>query len=279
MMTVRSLLYVPGHDAHKLQGALARGADGAIVDLEDAVPVASKDAARDTVAGWLSDVDAGAAQVWVRVNSGALREADIRAIAGAAAVTGIYLAKTDSLADLEQADRLLTELGSRARLVPLLESARAVLAAPQLATGPRLARLQLGEADLRAELGLEPGDDEVELLWARARIVFASAAAGIAPPMGSVGVDVRDLDRLRRTTHALRRLGFWGRACIHPAQIALVHEVFSFTEEERAQARDVLERFEQVGSGVAVDARGRLIDEPVVKAARRVLDAGSAIGE
>jgi citrate lyase subunit beta/citryl-CoA lyase len=278
-MTARSLLYVPGDDLHKLQGALDRGADGVIVDLEDAVPVASKDAAREAVAEWLARVDSTAAQIWVRVNPGPLREADIRAVAGAAALTGIYLAKADRVADVEQADRLLTDVGSAALLVPLLESARAVLAAPELAVGPRVVRLQLGEADLRAEMGLEPGDDETELLWARSRVVFACAAAGTAPPMGSVETDVRDLDRLRRTTRALRRLGFWGRACIHPAQVPLVMEEFTYTAAERARARDVVERFEQAGSGVALDARGRLIDEPVVKAARRVLAAYSPVDE
>ena len=278
-MTARSLLYVPGDDLHKLQGALGRGADGVIVDLEDAVPVAAKDAAREAVAEWLARVDSTAAQIWVRVNPGPLREADIRAVAGAAALTGIYLAKSDRVADIEQADRLLTDVGSAASLVPLLESARAVLAAPELALGPRVVRLQLGEADLRAEIGLEPGDDEVELLWARSRVVFACAAAGTAPPMGSVETDVRDFDRLRRTTRALRRLGFWGRACIHPAQVPLVMEEFTYTDAERARARDIVERFEHAGSGVAMDARGRLIDEPVVKAARRVLDAAAPVGE
>nr|BFE78220.1 hypothetical protein GCM10020093_008210 [Planobispora longispora] len=160
-------------------------------------------------------------------------------------------------------------------MCPLLESGAAVLAAAEIARAPRVVRLQLGEADLRADLGVEPGPDERELLWARSQVVLASAAARIAPPLGPVSTDFRDLDRLRASTLALRRLGFRGRACVHPAQIAVVNEVFTPTGEELERARRLVERFEASGTGVVLDDAGRMVDEAVIRQARRTLAAAS----
>ena len=267
----RSALYVPGDAPDKLSRALERGADELIVDLEDAVPVRGKDAARSAVAGWLADLVDPVAAVWVRVNPGALREVDVRAIASAPALRGLVTAKTETVEELVALDRLLTGLGSRACVVPLLESAAAVLRAPALAAAPRVHRLQLGEADLRVDLGVRPGPDEVEMLHVRSAVVVASAAAGIAPPIAPVSTDFRDLDAFRTSTAALARLGFVGRACIHPAQVAVANAVFTPSEAEVGEARALLAAFEAAGAGIAVDARGRMVDEAVARHARLVL--------
>nr|WP_235735418.1 hypothetical protein [Nocardioides alcanivorans] len=115
------------------------------------------------------------------------------------------------------------------------------------------------------------GPDERELLWVRSQIVVASAAAGIAPPIAPVSTDFRDLDALRTSTEALARLGFVGRACIHPAQVAVVNDVFTPGEEVVAEARDVLAAMAAAGSGIALDSRGRMLDEAVARQARLVL--------
>ena len=276
---MRSYLYVPGDSPRLLDRALDRGADALIVDLEDAVPPAGKDAARANVAAWLADVPA-TATVWVRINPGAAGLVDARAVVGPT-LSGLCVAKTESVTQLDALDAVLStaedSAGLRPRSVPvapLLESGAAVLDAPAIARGPRVARLQLGEADLRADLGVVVSPDERELLVARSLVVLASAAAGIAPPVAPVSTDFRDLAALRESTLALKRLGFRGRACIHPAQIEVVNELFTPTPAEHAAATDILVRFEAAqasGSGVCVDADGRLIDEAVVRAARRLL--------
>jgi citrate lyase subunit beta/citryl-CoA lyase len=159
--------------------------------------------------------------------------------------------------------------------MPLLESAAALLAASEIARAPRVARLQLGEADLAADLGVVPGPDGRELLWARSTVVAASAAARISPPLAPVSVDVRDLDLLRETTRALSRMGFLGRACVHPAQIPVINEVFTPTPEAVAEARGILERYDRSlaeGNAVCLDDQGRLVDEAVVRSARRVVE-------
>jgi citrate lyase subunit beta/citryl-CoA lyase len=275
---MRSYLYVPGDAPRKLARALTSGADALIVDLEDAVAPSGKEAARTAVHDWL---EAGPdATVWVRINPGEAGHHDARAVVSPA-LAGVCVAKTASANEIATLGTVLAEaeeaLGlpvGRVAVVPLLETAGAVLAAAEIARAPRVTRLQLGEADLRAELGVEPGPDERELLWARSMVVLASAAAGIEPPVASASTDFHDLDALRVSTEALRRMGFRGRTCIHPAQVPVVNEVFTPGEAELTRARDLVERFEAslaTGSGVCVDADGRMVDEAVVKAARRTL--------
>lgn len=270
-MIARSALYVPGDAPDKLRSALDRGADELIVDLEDAVLPGRKDLARDVVVAWLDGLPATDVGVWVRVNPGAAGLVDVRAVGQAAGLTGVVLAKTESVDDVAAAAAVLDELGSSARIIPLLESGVAVLRALDIASGPRVHRLQVGEADLRADLGVTLGPDERELLWVRSQIVAASAAAGIAPPIAPVSTDFRDLQALRISTEALSRLGFVGRACIHPAQVAVVNEVFTPSAEAVAEAGEVLAALETAGTGIALDARGRMLDEAVARQARLVL--------
>lgn len=267
----RSALYVPGDAPDKLRSALDRGADELIVDLEDAVLPGRKALARDIVATWLDGLPVTDIGVWVRVNPGSAGLADIRAIGAAAGLTGVVLAKTESVGDVVAAAAVLDELDSLARIVPLLESGAAVLRAAEIAAGPRVHRLQVGEADLRADLGVTLGADERELLWVRSQIVVVSAAVGIAPPIAPVSTDFRDLDALRTSTEALARMGFVGRACIHPAQVAVVNDVFTPSSEQVEAATYVLEALAVAGSGVALDSRGRMIDEAVARQARAVL--------
>jgi citrate lyase subunit beta/citryl-CoA lyase len=268
---MRSFLYVPGNQPKMLAAALRRGADALIADLEDAVPPAEKDSARYTVAEWLRWLPADA-PVWVRVNAGEAGLTDARTVL-APALRGLVVAKA-SIEQLTALAALLDEHDPRGTvgLVPLLETPQAILAAPAIAAAPRVTRLQIGEADLSAELGIDPGDQE--LLLVRSNVVLASAAAGIEPPAAAVTTDFRDLGELRRSTLALKRLGFHGRACIHPAQIPVVHEVFTPTAGEIAAARDLIDRFEAAGEGVCLDSRGRMIDLAVVRQARRVVASG-----
>ncbi|GGN71671.1 CoA ester lyase [Actinoplanes lobatus] len=309
---MRSFLYVPGNQPKMLAAALTRGADALIVDLEDAVPPGEKQAARHTVAEWLRSLPAGA-PVWVRVNSGPDGLDDARAVIAPAprgdahavptpalrgdahavptpalrgdahavptpALRGLVVAKA-SLDQLTGLGGLLDEHdpAGAVGLVPLLETPQAILAAAAIASAPRVTRLQIGEADLSAELGITPGDQDQELLFVRSSVVLASAAAGIEPPAAAVTTDFRDLDALRRSTLALKRLGFRGRACIHPAQIPVVHDVFTPTAEEIATARDLITRFESAGGGVCLDARGRMVDLAVIREARRTLSLAPAV--
>jgi citrate lyase subunit beta/citryl-CoA lyase len=279
----RSHLYVPGDKPEVLAKALGRGADALIVDLEDAVAPASKDAARTVVAQWLSGLPAAAdnpVQVWIRINSGEMGHTDVRAVLSPA-VTGVVAAKTESAEELVALHAVLTAMEDKLELpagsigvVPLLESANAVLNALSIAKAPRVQRLQVGEADLRADIGVELGADGRELLYVRSQVVLISAAAGIDPPVGPVDTNFRDTEALAESTRAVKRMGYVGRACIHPAQAAIVNEVFTPTADEVAAAKDLIARFDAAmaaGDGVCLDAQGRMVDEAVVRQARRTL--------
>ena len=269
----RSYLYVPGNAPDKLGKALSRGAEALIVDLEDAVPPDGKDAARRAVADWLrSRPRAGGTELWVRVNGGAAGDADVRALAGLPALTGLVLAKAEDAAHVAAVAGLLTGLGDATTLLmPLLETAGAILDVREIARAPRVHRLQIGEVDLAADTGIDPGPDEAELAFARSMTVLASAAAGIHPPVGPVSRVTADPAALAESTERVRRQGFVGRACVHPAQIPVVHAAFTPSAEDVARAEDVLARFASAGSGVVLDAGGGLIDAAVIRLARRTL--------
>ncbi|MFI6999252.1 HpcH/HpaI aldolase/citrate lyase family protein [Nocardia sp. NPDC050175] len=269
---MRSALYVPGSRPELFDKAMSSCADVVLIDLEDSVPPVAKDRARAAVAAWLGAIRAGGPRIWVRVNPGAIGETDLAAVA-LAGVSAVCLAKTESAAQVHTAGSILREFEpcpGGIRICPILESATAVLAAREIAAVPRVDRLQLGEADLCADIGVDPSPDDRELWAVRSQVVLASAAAGIAPPLGPVRTDFGDLDALRASTMALARMGFRGRACIHPAQVAIVNEVFTPDPAEVEQARALVARFDAAG-GVALDDAGRMVDLAVIRRARRLL--------
>jgi citrate lyase subunit beta/citryl-CoA lyase len=278
----RSYLYVPGDQARKLQHALGSGADAIIADLEDAVAPSAKANARRTVADWLvTQLDGDHPELWVRVNAAARLLADDVKVAVGPAVTGICLPKTHTPEQLRKlgellagAERLAGLAEGSIRVVPLLESAAGILSAPAIAQQPRVRQLGLGELDLCAEVGIQPSADERELLPVRVQVVLASAAAGLVPPIGPVSTDFRDLVALRHSTEALRRVGFGSRWAIHPAQVPVINQTFTPTPKQVEAARRLVERYDgahERGVGVCVDEDGRMVDEAVVRAARRTL--------
>ena len=278
-MTARSYLYVPGDRAEMLEKAPLRGADAIICDLEDAVAPDGKQAARATVAAWLDRAPAEAGEVWVRVNAESAAS-DIAAVVGPT-VTGIVLAKATPQLVLE-ADKALSEAESRLGLaprvvavMPLIESARGVLDMRAIAEGPRVERLAAGEADLTSELGMAP-DNEEGLLPLRVQLVVTSTAAGIGAPVGPVATDFRDLDALGMSTVQLARLGFRSRAAIHPAQVSVINEALTPSEDEVRRARSVLDRLSAAGGAATTDDDGRLIDQAVVNGAREVVERAAA---
>jgi citrate lyase subunit beta/citryl-CoA lyase len=281
-VTARSYLFVPGDQPHKLRRAVASGADAVIADLEDAVAPSAKVDARRTVAEWLATRTAGdQPELWVRVNASSrwLTE-DVHAVV-APAVVGFCLPKTHTPEQLRMFDELLAAAEQRVglaegsiKVVPLLESAVGLLSARAIAEQPRVWQLGLGELDLCAEVGIQPSADERELLPIRVQTVLASAAAGLAPPIGPVSTDFRDLVALRYSTDALHRVGFGSRWAIHPAQVAVINQSFTPTAEQLETARRLVERYDAARDqdvGVVVDEDGRMVDAAVVRAARRTL--------
>ena len=274
-MSARSYLYVPGDRPDRLEKALVKAGDAVIADLEDAVAPSRKDVALETVVAWLAEVGPGP-EVWVRVGAGARAADELAAVGASPRLTGVVLAKA-SLAGVAEADAVLPP---GVRVSALVETAAGVLELAALAAHPRVTRLGLGEADLAAELGIAAGEPSV-LLPIRAQAVVASAAAGIDAPTGPVHTDLRDLAGLRDTTAALRRAGFGARSAVHPDQVPVIEEVLTPSASEVTDARETVEAWDAAvadGTGVAVDARGRMVDEAVVRLARRVVATADRLG-
>lgn len=264
----RSLLFAPGSDPHKLERALAAGADAVIADLEDAVAPDRKAAAREAVAAALGG-SPGAPLRLVRVNAAGtgLLDDDLAALAGVP-LDGLVLPKATPEA--------LDALGAGGLpVVALVETAEGLQRSAETAAHPRVAALMLGAVDLAVELRIEPRPDGLELLFARSKLVLDSAAAGLRGPIDVVYLDVRDTAGLEAEARLARSLGFRGKPCIHPAQVEPVNRAFTPSPDEVAHAREVVDAYAAAvadGRG-AVTVRGRMVDVPVVLRAREVLSA------
>jgi citrate lyase subunit beta/citryl-CoA lyase len=274
------MLFVPATSERKVEKAFASLADAVIVDLEDAVALSEKAAARALVPGIVSI--SRARPSWIRVNAMAtpfcLRDLEACVAKG---VTGIVLPKVESAEQVRAADWLLSQLeaerGLPDRGIPLLglvETSRGLASVDAIAcAAPRLVRLMFGAIDLAADMGIDLGDAAGATDAARFAIARASYAAGIQPPIDSVHADFADTDGLRATAQRAKGLGFRGKACIHPAQLDAIHATFTPGEHELQWARRVVGAFadaERQGLA-AIQLDGQMIDYPVVEKARRLL--------
>jgi citrate lyase subunit beta / citryl-CoA lyase len=270
-LPVRSYLYVPGNDARRIEKAFASEADAVILDLEDAIAPSRKEDARKTVADMLRSKQEK--PVFVRINApgSALAEEDIEAVVGLS-LSGLRLPKAESPEAVRRVAERLENLGCEASIQCLIESALGLELAFEIARAhEKVVGMSLGEADLAADLGVR-GD--AGLLYARSRVVAATRGAGLPSPVQSVYTNVRDKDGLRRSTEEGKNMGFVGRSAIHPAQIEVINEVFTPTEEEVAEAKELLSRLEEsagTGTGAFALEDGRFVDEAVVGSARLTL--------
>lgn len=260
----RSLLFVPGHRPDRFGKARDSGVDRVIIDLEDAVGEANKDVAREHVTTWLSSGHPGI----VRINATGTPwyERDLEAILRAAPTTILMLPK----ATMATVDATAEHLPSAGQILPLIETAQGLLDAAAIARSPRVGRLAFGNIDLSTEIGVDP-DDERALLWARSMLVVASAAATIAPPIDGVTTAIHDNTAVANDTRAARSLGFTGKLCIHPCQVATVHDALEPTELEVRHAQRVL----ATAASDVSSLDGRMLDRPVVERARRILRVSS----
>jgi citrate lyase subunit beta/citryl-CoA lyase len=277
----RSYLFAPGDNERLLGKVFDAGADAVVLDLEDAVALERKPLARRLVADQLRSARKSPA-VYVRINaiSTDLWIEDIAAVVSPA-LTGVRLAKAESAEEIRALDAALGEAERAAgiavgtlKITATIESAAAVMAAMEIARAPRVEALAFGAADFIRDIGASPDEAETQTLYARSHLVVASRAAGINPPIASVYTRIKDLDGLRATTEAARRLGFFGRSCIHPSQVPIVNQIFTPTAEQVAEARAIIAAFEQARSaGVAAVAmeNGQFVDQAVVKRARAII--------
>lgn len=280
---MRSKLFVPGARPELFGKALASAADAISIDLEDAVVESRKGEARDAVAEFLSSSESHSFEksIIVRVNAVATAHfsADVRAIA-ASSLALVNLPKVESALEIDSAvaviDRAFADTGLRSTLGILanIESPKGLRNAAEIAAHPRVAGLQLGYADLFGPFGIERRDPQhVHSVMFAVRM--AAAEAGVFAYDGAFA-DIKDADGFRAEAGMARRLGFLGKSCIHPSQVALANEVFRPGDAEIQQAQRLLAAARQAtenGAGAFL-LDGRMIDTPDIRRAEQIVASG-----
>lgn len=276
----RSVLFAPGNHPRRAEKVLACGADVAVLDLEDAVSVGEKVAARELVVQALrSPRDCSA---YVRVNGFDTEWCfgDLNAVV-APTLDGVVLPKTESADQLRTIDWMISQL-ERDRglapgsvdLMPIIETARGLMGLESILTAtPRVRRAAFGGGDYTLDLDIQWSEDEGELAFARGQLVHWSRAARIEAPIDTVLLQIRDTERFGRSARLARRMGFQGKLCIHPDQVAPANAAFTPTPEEVAQARAVLAAFADAErNGLAsIQVGGIFVDYAIVYKAERII--------
>ena len=264
----RSLLFVPGNRPERFLKAAQSGADAVVLDLEDAVPLAQKDAARDAIRQQWTPLLALQVPLVVRVNAAdsAAWQADLAALTGLTQLAGVMVPKAESADALRHVHQCLPGVA----LLPLVESAAGHDALTPIAAAPGVLRLVLGHVDFMADTGIQCSDDERELAPLRFAIAMATRLQRLAPAIDGVTVAIDDAERLREDTRRALRFGFGAKLCIHPRQVAGVHEAMAPSAAELDWARRVIAA-DAAAAGAAVQLDGRMVDAPVVLQARRTM--------
>lgn len=272
----RSYLFVPADRPERYRKALDSGADAVIIDLEDAVAPDAKPAARAALRDWALAEPALAAQVWVRINDQATPwfEADLELLR-AVRPAGAMLSKAESAA---QVAAVAAVLAPHAGVIALIETARGLHQVETIAAAPRVARLAFGTLDYALDLDLPDVTDMVTaaasapgLAYAACRIAIASRLAELPPPAAGVTAAIGDQAALLADFSLARACGFGAKLCIHPAQVAPVHQALAPTPEQEAWARRVLDAWTASQGRGAVRVDGRMVDRPVFMKARALL--------
>ena len=282
-MVRRSLLYCPGDDRGMMEKAVGTDADTVIFDLEDAVAPAAKDDARGTVQALLDDLGGTEPDRCVRINPYDRRgRTDVEAVVGGVSTPpdAIALPKVDTPETVEALADHLADLGADGvDIIPLIETARGVVAVEGIAAASGVDAVAYGDQDFTADIGATVTDDKTESLYARQRTVVAAAAAGV-DAVDTVWTDIGDLEGLREQAAFAVDIGFDGKLAIHPDQIPVINDAFTPTSDQLEWAEAVLagqERAADADEGVfTVD--GQMIDPPLVERARTFVERAEAAG-
>jgi len=284
----RTMMFVPGNNPAMIQDAQIYGADTIMFDLEDAVSINEKDAARFLVHQALKTINFSKTEVVVRVNglNTSFGYQDVEAMVTAGANV-IRLPKTETSADIYEMEQLITAVEEKhqlsvgaTKMMAAIESAQGVLNAYAIATASnRLIGIALGAEDFVTSMKTKRSATGVELIAARSQILLAARAAGIVA-IDTVYSNVNDEEGFRQEVGLIKQLGFDGKSIINPRQIDIVNDVYTPDAQEIeysirviAAAKDAEAR----GTGViALD--GNMIDKPVIERAERILALAKAAG-
>lgn len=271
----QAFLFVPANRPDRFAKSLATRAQAVIVDLEDAVPLSEKEAARDAIRRELAPfLKQYPERLVVRINAcgTSLIDDDLR-LANDLGIQNLMLPKAESAQQLTQVGHALS---FTPHLIPMIESAKGLDQVKAIAAHPHTLRLALGNIDLQVSLGMQCGPEELELLPARHQMVLASCLAEIAAPIDGVTVQIESATQLQADLLRGKRLGFQAKLCIHPKQVDEVIQGFAPSAQEIEYAQAVVAADKAADGGV-VQLNGKMVDRPVVMLAQRILEKAGVI--
>ncbi len=278
----RVLLFMPGDDLRKITKGAASGVDSVIMDLEDAVAVGRKEAARQVVVEALTTLDFGKSERLVRINglTTGLAEADVAATVDARP-DGYMIPKVEAAAQVQQISLLLDGVEAKhgwprgaIRLLAIIETARGVMRLDEIAgSSPRLEGLCFGAEDLAGDIGARRTAEGTEVFYARSAVVIAAAAYGLQA-IDTPYVDLQNIEGLAADARQAAGMGYTGKLAIHPRHIEPILAAFTPSAEEVAAAQRLVEAYaaSQAAGAGAFALDGKMVDTPMLRAAQRILD-------
>lgn len=281
----RTMMFVPGNNPAMIQDAHIYHPDAIMLDLEDSVTIAQKEAARLLVYHALKTIDYGDTEMVVRINplSTPYGKKDIEAVVKAG-VHVVRMPKTETAEEVKEVEREILRVENslgcpgRTKIMAAIESALGVVNAYAIATASdRMMGIALGAEDYCANLKTQRTPEGIELLLARQTIVVAARAAGI-DALDTVYSNLNDMETFRKEVELIKKLGFDGKSIINPRQIEIVNEVFAPKDKDIEKAQAIIAAMEearQKGSGV-IALNGKMVDRPVVLRAQRTIELAKA---
>jgi len=271
---LRSLLFAPAVKPELAARLPERGADAIVIDCEDATPAAAKTQGRANARALAPQLAAAGCNVMVRVNSPTTEWfADDVAGGLAPEVLAVVVPKVDTVAGLDEVSRALDEAGfATLGIFAGIETALGVADARPLLAHPRVVAAYFGAEDFIADMGGVRTTSNAEVATARSLVALAGRLAGV-PTLDQVVTDFRNDDRFVAECAEARALGYAGKLCLHPGQVALANVAFAPTTDEIGRARRLLTAYEDASAAgvAAIDFEGQMVDEPLAAQARRVL--------
>jgi len=271
---LRSLLFAPAVRPDFIAKLPARGADAVVIDCEDATPAGAKAEGRANARTLAPGLVADGCQVFVRINgfptdwfADDVREGLVGELAG------VVVPKVESVADLDGVSTAFDAAGyPELGVLVGLETALGVADARPLLAHPRVVAAYFGAEDFIADMGGVRTEGNAEVATARAAVALAARLAGV-PVLDQIVADFRDDERFRRESGEARAMGYAGKLCIHPGQVAIANDAFVPSPEEIDRAQRLLAAYEQANAEglAAIDFEGQMVDEPLAGQARRII--------
>jgi citrate lyase subunit beta/citryl-CoA lyase len=267
-------LFSPGDSRRKIEKALNSTADVIILDLEDGVAEAHKELARHTILSTLEDIRKNSNQekkIFIRINPITSPHffADLR-MAKQIQVDGIMIPKCEGSAEIQ----IIQEWKLSLEIIPLIESAAGIENLASIVSASRqIRRVAFGAVDFMLDLGAEWTVEGEERKYVMGQLIYKSRVLGLSSPIDAVFPQIHDKAALQKDARFGRMVGFHGKMIIHPEQIDWIREVYQIPDEQRRLYEEIVQIYEQADSIGSMEVGGKLIDLPIYRRAKRVLDS------